>query len=125
MADSSLRTYVDVVSAASIASNMRMSGLRPAISHAVQHILDFFPGAQHFLRTDGQQGHAKSRGRIMGGAVGGPLGAYPRRVSGPETSEDEGGNAGPGFETSGASAGRGHGRGKASGTLRGRGGGRR
>ena len=100
VADSSLRTYVDVVSAASIATNMRLSGLRPAISHSVTHILDFFPGAQRYLNSHGEQGHAEGPKRRVGATVANFVGADPRGLPGPEDAEDERGNPGAHFEAS-------------------------
>ena len=53
VADSSLRTYIDVVSAASIVTNMRLSGLKPAILFARSHLPEFLPGLEPFIRLHG------------------------------------------------------------------------
>ena len=42
VADKSLRTYIDVVSAGSIAVNLQSQGLRPALAFAEEHWLEYF-----------------------------------------------------------------------------------
>lgn len=57
--DASLRTYIDVVAAASIATSLKLKSLEPAVVYAVAHILDYLPGSQNFQRSsDFQDGHA-------------------------------------------------------------------
>ena len=45
LADASLRTYIDLVSAAHISVTLRSRGLVPALEFAAQHILEYFPAS--------------------------------------------------------------------------------
>ena len=47
-ADQSLRTYVDVVSAAAISVNLRLAGFQNSLAFAVRESLTFVPGAEAF-----------------------------------------------------------------------------
>ena len=60
IADSSVRTYIDVVGAASISTNMRLSGLKPAILYARSHLPDFLPGLEQLFLLHGAGRHAEN-----------------------------------------------------------------
>ena len=70
IADSSLRTYIDVVSAASISTNLRLSGMRPAIIYAREHIFEFVPWALLFLENAPEDGASGAR-RVCANLEGG------------------------------------------------------
>ena len=78
VADTSLRTYVDLVSSANIAVSLRLSGLASAIAYVQVHFLHFFPGARCFCTEslrNGCEGFAEGTGRPVLSAVGRSLGA--------------------------------------------------
>ena len=45
ISESSFRTYLDLVSVASVSLNLQLSGLTPAMAYTVEHIEDWFPAA--------------------------------------------------------------------------------
>jgi hypothetical protein len=49
VADSSLRTYIDLARTAQISTDLQISGLQPAVSHCIRHIDEFFPSAKPYL----------------------------------------------------------------------------
>ena len=78
VADSSLRTYVDLVSSANIAVTFRLSGLSSAIAYAQANFLYFFPGARIFCTEalrDGVEGFVQGTRRQDASALGSGLGA--------------------------------------------------
>ena len=84
LADSSLRTYIDVVTSASIAVSLRLSGLASAIAYAQANFLQFFPGARFYSTEairDGREGFVERSGRTsaptMAGCVGGAASGLP------------------------------------------------
>ena len=87
IADSSLRTYIDVVSAAGIAVSLRLGGLAEAIAFAQGRFLDFFPSADlycHEARQHGRRGFVEGPGRgvspSMGPSVGAEATGLPREI---------------------------------------------
>ena len=86
VADSSLRTYIDVVSAASIATNMRLSGLKPAILFARSHLPEFLPGLEPFIRLHGS-GNGEGAGRLLDSDLGRLVGRSPGGLPDPQESE--------------------------------------
>jgi len=90
LSESSLRTYLDVVSASSINASLATSQLTNSIAYVQTHFYSFFPGSNAFQQaTDswgeqvshGDQGYAEGRGRALSSGVGDRLGADARRVS--------------------------------------------
>ena len=78
LAGTSLRTYIDVVSSASIAVSLRLSGLAAAIAYSQANFLHFFPGARPFCREalqDGKEGFLEGAGRTHVSSLGGGVGA--------------------------------------------------
>jgi len=51
LSDSSLRTYLDVVGASSIAVTLRMQNRSEMIADALQIVLDFLPGSKQWVRV--------------------------------------------------------------------------
>ena len=49
LADSSLRTYVDLVRVAAIATEFELAGIAAAVDYTEAHIADFFPAARPHL----------------------------------------------------------------------------
>ena len=87
IADSSLRTYVDIVTAASISTSLRLEGLRPAILYARANLYEFFPLARPFLR-DGLEGSAgEGLARGDGASVAGRVGPETGWLPSPQDAE--------------------------------------
>ena len=89
VADSRLRTYIDIVGSASIATSLQLSGFKPAILYACSHILSFFPCAEAYLRDHVEAGPSQSGGRIMGSRVGRQHWSTARGISYPQVQEAE------------------------------------
>ena len=96
LADSSLRTYVDLVTSANIAVSLRLSGLVTAIAYAQAHFLEFFPGARHFCTEalrDGREGFfegaGRADGRTLGSAVGAEASGLPADLKAPDEESGE------------------------------------
>ncbi len=51
LSETSLRTYVDITSAAAIMVSFRTRNLLPAMAYCSKHLLSFFPGAEQCLRS--------------------------------------------------------------------------
>jgi hypothetical protein len=85
LADSSLRTYIDLARSSQIASDLALSGLQPALDYCSLHIADFFPAAQPFLTEHyGSQGVGQGHRRSfvptvtdVGGHSDPPVGHAP------------------------------------------------
>ena len=78
IADSSLRTYIDVASAAGISAALRLSGLAEAIALARGSFLDFFPAAKLHCKEAkeyGRQGFSEGTRRSDVSALGLSIGA--------------------------------------------------
>ena len=102
IADSSLRTYVDIVTAASISTSLRLEGLRPAILYARANLYEFFPLARPFLRDGAEapadQDLARGDGASVAGRVGPETGWLPSSQDADQASEgsdpaDQGGHS--------------------------------
>ena len=77
VANSSLGTYIDVVSAAGISVSLRLSGLAEAMAFAQARFLDFFPAAKlhckeakEFCRQGFSEGTRRSDVCALGFSVG-------------------------------------------------------
>ena len=74
ISESSLRTYIDIVSVAGILSNLRTRHLSAPMAYCVQHVFLFFPGSESCVplsRTHGAQGLEVLRDRRCLHAAGG------------------------------------------------------
>ena len=101
VADSSLRTYIDVVSAAGISVSLRLSGLAEAIAFAQARFLDFFPAAKLFCkeaRKHGRQGFSQGTGRSDVSALGHSVGAGACGLPQEITADEDGHPSSAGFE---------------------------
>ena len=78
VADSSLRTYIDVVSAASISTNLRLAGFRPAILYAREHLFEFFPWARSHYAAQNVQGGFGRVDADLAARMGPDAGGLPR-----------------------------------------------
>ena len=93
IADSSLRTYVDIVTAAAISTSLRLEGYRPAILFARSNILEFFPSALPYLPNGGgASGDSSSAigGREAGPSVEGRVGPETGWLPNPQGTQPEG-----------------------------------
>ena len=104
IADSSLRTYIDVVSSASISVSLRLTGLSSALLFAQTKFLHFYPGSRPFCYealSHGLEGFHEGTGRgpssALGPFLGTSAGGLPIDIA---TEEDqiEGGKSGSDIE---------------------------
>ena len=61
VADSSLRTYLDIVASASIALSLKTSGFNDAIAFSIKYLMNYFPFARSFQRDSDFSGDAPPR----------------------------------------------------------------
>lgn len=87
IADSSLRTYVDIVTAASISTSLRLEGLRPAILYAQANLYEFFPLARPFLRDGAESPAGQDLARGHGASVAGRVGPETGWLPSPQDAE--------------------------------------
>ena len=97
LSDSSLRIYLDLVGAASLAQQHKLQGREFELVHAAKHFLEFLPGALDFQRAEDHNGihvdpfvvfkdwNASRPGRVLVPGVGPKPWADPRRESDQET----------------------------------------
>ena len=89
VADSSLRTYVDIVTAAAISTSLRLEGLRPAILWARANVLEFFPEAQRFAEHGEETPSSTNRARQDGSSLAERLGPETGWLPQPSEAEPE------------------------------------
>ena len=63
IADSPLRTYVDLVAFGQLTADLRLKNLLPAVQFAEENLLSFFPQAQSYLWELGSNEGLAPRGR--------------------------------------------------------------